>query len=206
MNKKSALLLLCLVPAIAFSQVSASMKAHLLFPTDSGKWSDVSSTATNAYTTQGKDKMGFNVGLSVKVKLMKILFIMPEVYYTSIEETFKEPLSQTTLRAQTNRVDIPVLVGLNMLGDNFAIFGGPVASYNLAKENKYEDFRENAESGFTAGYQFGAEIRIRKLILSGRYEGAVSEKHRYYINDISNRTIRYDNRGSMFLAGIGYKF
>ena len=61
---------------------------------------------------------------------------------------------------------------------------------------------------FTVGYQIGVQSEIKKVILSARYEGAFSKDQRKFINDVagSSQEINYDNRSSLFLLGLGYKF
>ena len=65
---------------------------------------------------------------------------------------------------------------------------------------------ENVENNFTVGYQFGAQVKIKNLLVSARYEGAFSDDERNFINSNTNQTIRYDNRNSLFMAGLGYQF
>lgn len=110
--------------------------------------------------------------------------------------------------AKSNRVDLPVLLGYNLLGETIGAFIGPVASYNLSTENTYDDFTENAKNSFTVGFQLGAQIQLKKLILNARYEGAFSEDQRDFINNITGDSymVRYDNRPSLFILGLGYKF
>lgn len=195
-----------LIVALSYGQVDVSVKANLLFPTGSPSWKNISQSAVDAYESGGKEKAGFNAGLAVKVGLISNLFIQPEIYYTTFSNKFTDPVSNTTLEAKSNRADLPILVGYDLLGETFGIFAGPVASYNLSKEDQYNDFKENAKNSFTLGYQFGAQLAIKKLIITGRYEGAFTEDQRDYINSNTNQTIRYDNRPSLFLAGVGYKF
>ncbi|WP_227587050.1 outer membrane beta-barrel protein [Chryseobacterium sp. MFBS3-17] len=190
----------------ATAQVSVSAKAHLLFPTDSPSWQNVTTVAEQAYETSGKSNVGFNAGLSVKINLISGLFVMPELYYTTFKNELTDPISKTTVEAKSNRADLPVLVGFNVLGESLGIYAGPVASYNLSTDNQYDDFVENARNEFTVGYQLGVQFKIQKLIFSGRYEGSISEDQREFINETTNQTIRYDNRPGMFLAGIGYQF
>ena len=195
------------ISAISFGQVAVAGKANLLFPTSSASWKDISSAATNAYNEAGKNNVGFNVGLSAKVSLPGSLFVMPEIYYTTFKNEFTDPNSNTTLEAKSNRVDVPVLLGYNLLGESLGVFIGPVASYNLSTDNQFNDFQENAKSNFTVGYQFGAQVQLRKLIINGRYEGAFSKDQRDFIDNTGVvQTIRYDNRPSLFIVGVGYQF
>lgn len=194
--------------SLAFGQISLSAKANAIFPTNSSSWKDISATTVNAYDQSGKNLAGFNIGLSAKVSLPTSLFLMPEIYYTTFKNSFTDPATNVKLEAKYNRVDVPVLLGYNILGETLGVFAGPVASYNLSKNDQYQDFQENASKEFTVGYQFGAQVQISKLILNARYEGSFSQDQRKYVSYIagSQRTIRYDNRPSFVSLGLGYKF
>lgn len=190
----------------ASAQIAVAAKANLLFPTDKPTWENVKAGAEEAFESNGKSNVGFNAGLSVKINLASGLFVMPELYYTSFKNEITDPLTNTTLEAKSNRADLPVLLGYNLLGDTAGIFAGPVASYNLSTENQYNDFIENAENNFTVGYQFGAQVKIQNIIITGRYEGSFTKDQRDFINKNTDAVIRYDNRPSMLLAGVGYQF
>ena len=190
----------------SFAQVKLSAKTNLLFKTDKPTWESIKGSAVTAYNESGKNNVGFNVGLSAKVNLPASLFLMPEIYYTTFKTDFEVPNTNTNIEVKSNRVDLPVLLGYNVLGDNLGLFIGPVASYNLSKDNQFNDFKENATKEFTLGYQFGAQVQIQKLIINGRYEGAFTKDQRDFINNNTNETIRYDSRPSLFLVGLGYEF
>ncbi|KIA84486.1 hypothetical protein OA84_02890 [Kaistella solincola] len=190
---------------LSTAQVTFAGKANLLFKTDSPSWKNIKSSAVSAYDQSGKNNVGFNVGLSAKIDLPASLFVMPEIYYTTFKNEFTVPETSTTIEAKSNRVDVPVLLGYRLLGDNLGVFIGPVASYNLSSDNQYKDFKENALKDFTLGYQFGAQVQIQKLILNARYEGAFTEDQREFINSTNNEVIRYDSRPSLFMVGIGYQ-
>ncbi|WP_297982841.1 outer membrane beta-barrel protein [uncultured Chryseobacterium sp.] len=197
----------------ASAQVSVSGKANLLFPTSSSKWKDISSSATNAYENVGKNNVGFNFGLSAKVSLPGSFFIMPEAYYTTFKNEYTDPNTNTTLEAKSNRVDVPVLLGYNLLGESLGAFIGPVASYNFAAKNEEYltspgRFAEKAKNEFTIGYQFGVQAKVRKLLVNARYEGAFTKDQRDFIENVADSysTIRYDNRQSLLILGLGYEF
>ena len=205
MTKLISSALICL-SVFASAQISFSLKANALFPTGSPSWKNISSTANDAYKSKGDNSAGFNIGLSAKIATPTHFFVMPELYYTS----FKNEISEdgTQLKAKSNRIDVPVLLGYNLLGETVGIFAGPVASYNLSTDNTYDDFRENAKNEFTVGYQFGAQVQLRKLIITARYEGAFTKDQRDFVNKTGatdNYTVRYDNRPSFFLVGLGIK-
>ena len=207
--KTNKILSIALLGATVFAsaQVKVSGRANLLFKTDKPTWENISNTATGTYNESGKNNAGFNFGLSAKVNLPLSLFLMPEIYYTTLKSEFTLPDNTgTTLEVKSNRVDVPVLLGYNVMGDMLGIFLGPVASYNLASENQFNDFKENAKNDFTVGYQFGAQVQLQKFIINGRYEGAFTDDKRDFINNNTNQTIRYDSRPSMLILGLGYQF
>ncbi|MCT2408318.1 porin family protein [Chryseobacterium antibioticum] len=188
----------------ASAQISLAGKANLIFPTGSPSWKNIKGTVNEAIEGTGKNNAGFNVGLSVKVALPGSFYVMPELYYTHFKNEFTT--ENTTFDVKSNRLDMPVLLGHNVLGDMLGVFVGPVASYNLSKENTYNDFKENVKNNFTVGYQFGAQLEIKKLIVNARYEGSFSKDERNFINKVSGSEIRYDNRPNLFLVGVGYRF
>ena len=205
--KTNKILSIALLGATIFAsaQVKLSGRANLLFKTDKPTWENISNTATGAYNESGKNNAGFNFGLSAKVNLPLSLFLMPEIYYTTLKSEFTEP-GGTTLEVKSNRVDVPVLLGYNVLGEMLGVFAGPVASYNLSTDNQFNDFKENAKNEFTVGYQFGAQVQLQRFIINGRYEGAFTDDQRDFINNNTNQTIRYDSRPSMLILGLGYQF
>ncbi|AZA52521.1 outer membrane beta-barrel protein [Chryseobacterium sp. G0201] len=190
----------------ATAQISLAGKANLIFPTGSPSWKNISNTASAAIENTGKNNVGFNIGLSLKASLPMSFFLMPELYYTTFKNEFTDPVSNTTFDIKNNRIDLPVLVGHKVVGDMLGVFIGPVASYNLSKEDTYNDFSENARDNFTVGYQFGAQLEIKKLIVNAKYEGAFGKDSRNFINKVSGEEIRYDNRPNLFMVGVGYKF
>lgn len=194
---------------MAFSQIQFGVRANLLFNTSSASWSDFKNTISDLTESKGKSNTGFNAGFSAKIDLpVTSLFVMPEIYYTSIKNTIEvtDANSKVELEAKNNRVDVPVMVGTNFLGKTLSAFIGPVFSYNLSKDNTFKDFKENATKDFTVGYQLGANATISKFVVNARYEGAFSKDERKFISSVSGSEIRYDNRPSFFILGLGYNF
>jgi hypothetical protein len=205
--KKSLLILGFLAFQFGNSQVKLSAKAHLAFPSSSSSWKDMQATLGNTFDEKGENKLGFNVGLSSKISLpVNSIFFMPEVYYTEFKNSFTLGKNNTVLEAKTQRIDVPLLVGVDLVKEYFGVFAGPVALFQLNKENWYNDFQETKAKKFALGYQLGAQITIDKLILSGRYEGAFSREERKFINQQTSQEIIYDNSPGVLLLGIGYQF
>lgn len=197
----------------ASAQISLAAKANVAIPTSSASWKNFKTAASNTVEQKGKNITGFNIGLSLKIDLPTALYLMPEIYYTNFsnEVTVQNDVNsaQTTIKAKNSRVDIPVLVGVNVLGNLLSAYAGPVGSFNLAKSDDFDNFVQKVDAKeFTVGYQLGVQSEIKKIILSARYEGAFSKDQRKFINNVagSNQEIDYDNRSSLFLLGVGYKF
>lgn len=206
---KSISIAALLVAGMASAQVSFAAKAHLLFPTGSASWKNISNAGVKAYDEKGKNNVGFNIGVSSKVDLPFSLFLMPEIYYTTFKDEFTDTFTNKTLEVKYNRIDVPVLLGYNVWGETIGVYVGPALSYNLSSENTYNDFSENAKNNFTVGLQFGAQVKISKLIVDARYEGAFSKNQRDFIyKNIADASynVRYDNRPSLLMLGVGYKF
>lgn len=197
----------------ASAQISFAGKANVLIPTSSASWKNLKSAVTDAVDEKGKNITGFNVGLSMKISTPTSFYVMPEVYYTNFsnEVTVDNDSNSesTTIKAKNNRVDVPVLLGYNLLGDMLSAYVGPVATFNLTKDDNFDNFiqRVNAKD-FTLGYQVGFQSELKSLIISAKYEGAFSKDERKFVNAVngSNQEISYDNRPSLFMLGLGYKF
>ncbi len=200
-----------LASVFAYSQVTFGVRANALFNTSSASWDNLKGTVNTAVEEKGDNATGFNVGLAAKIDFpVGGWFVMPEIYYTSFKNTV-ETTGDVELEAKSNRIDVPVLLGHNFLLGKLAAFVGPVASYNLSTDNSYADFKENGTKEFTLGYQIGAQATLSDFVLNARYEGAFSKDSRKYVSAgadaFGNTTeIRYDNRPSMFILGVGYNF
>lgn len=204
--KKILFAALLAVGTMASAQIQFGLRANALFNTSSPSWENISNTATGAFENP-KSATGFNVGVSAKISMpLGALFIMPEIYYTQFknEVVFKNASAQPiSLAAKSKRLDIPVMVGLDIIKP-LGVFIGPVFSTNLGDASTYGAFKEEIKDDFTVGYQFGANLRISKLVVNARYEGAFSKDQREFLGE--NASIKYDSRPSFFIVGLGYNF
>ncbi len=192
---------------MSFAQVNLGVKANLLYRSDSPTWTTIKNGTTTVFNEKGKNSVGYNFGLSAKIDTPLGIFVQPELYYTTFKNEYT--VDNTTIEAKNNRVDLPVLVGYNILGKMLGIYAGPVASYNLSTDNQWNDFKENATKDFTVGYQFGAQATISKLVFSAKYEGAFSKDQREFIATNladTEKKVTYDSRPSLLIFGIGYNF
>lgn len=203
MKKIFSIIALCGL-SFSYAQISLAAKANLLIPTSSASWDNIS----NAIAQKGSNAAGFNVGLSLKISTPTKFFVQPELYYTNFKSSADVTVSgvTTNVEAKSSRLDLPVLVGMNVVGNLLGIYAGPVASVHLNKNETFGQFAEDIKNNFSMGYQLGAQAEISKLIFTARYEGAFSSDQRKFINSVTGSEVNYDSRPSFFIVGLGYKF
>ncbi len=190
----------------ASAQMSLAAKFNVLFPAGNGSWKALSTTGNEIWETKGKNNTGFNVGLSLKLDFKSNWFLMPELYYTSIKS--EATAYNQSFAAKSHTIDIPVLLGYNLLDKKLGVYAGPMGSFHLSKDNTYNDFKERFKSkDYAMGYQVGAQIMVSKFIFSARYQGAFSNNERIYDDTSTAQTVTYnDKKKGYVFAGIGYKF
>ncbi len=110
------------------------------------------------------NNLGYNVGMFGKVMLGPV-FLRPELGYTHL----KTEINSQQLRTQ--RLDAPVLVGLNVLGSIVSVFAGPSIHYTIQDELRSFDYEK-----WNAGYQFGAGLNLGNIGIDIRYERELDSK------------------------------
>ncbi|SHI39489.1 Outer membrane protein beta-barrel domain-containing protein [Cruoricaptor ignavus] len=210
----SAIALAC--SGIASAQfVSFSAKANLLVPVAKADWKQGYAAAKETISRKGENSTGFNIGLSSKINLPMSLYVMPEVYYTHFKNEITEAAYNEKIKASSNRLDIPVLVGYKIWGNLISTHTGPVLSYNFSpksediSDDSYQHFYEDSEKNLNVGWQFGFQSEIKKLVLSLKYETALSKEKRKFVEKVMDgggyNNISYDYRPAFVMLGIGYK-
>lgn len=205
MKKILSLSLLALSLSLS-AQMSFAAKFNVLFPAGNASWKNISNSVTQSVEAKGRNNVGFNLGLSLKLNLTPSWFLMSELYYTSIKSEYTA--YNVNFAAKSHTLDVPVLVGHNFLGDKVGVYAGPMFSYQLSKDNTYNEFVERFKSkDYKLGYQVGAQLLVKKFIFSARYQGAFNSDERIYTDTAHNQTVTYDNKNTaVIFAGIGYKF
>ncbi|SNR96652.1 Outer membrane protein beta-barrel domain-containing protein [Belliella buryatensis] len=107
---------------------------------------------------------GYNVGLFGKIEVGP-LFVRPELAYTQLNSE----INSTQLR--TERLDMPLLVGLNVLGPVVSFFGGPALHYTIQDDLKSLEYDK-----YNMGYQFGIGLNFNNLGLDIRYERELNDQ------------------------------
>ena len=147
-------------------------------------------------------KIGYHLGVFGKIELAKI-YIRPELTYTRTTSNYE--LNGNSTDFDISKIDVPVLVGINLIGP-LHVFAGPAFQYQL--ENDLEGLSINdAEDDFTIGLHAGVGVNLGRLGLDVRYERGFSENEAEFIgNNIENIDGRVDSRPSQVIFALSLKF
>ena len=105
-----------------------------------------------------RSNLGYHLGIFGKINAGPVFF-RPEVYYTQLNSEIN------TVKLTTQRLDAPILVGINLFGPLVSVFAGPSLHYFIEDELRNFDY-----SKYNAGYQFGVGLNLGNLGLDLRYE------------------------------------
>ena len=134
-------------------------------------------------------RYGYHIGGFAEIGIIRKLTIQPEVlfnqYSTTLDSSFKSVyenvLSSEQAHVKLNYLTIPILLNYRLIGPLY-LQAGPAFSI-LMDQNK--NFLQNGGEAFKNG-DFsmigGAQVRIAKIYLSGRYVVGLAN-----INDIDNQ-------------------
>ncbi len=148
---------------------------------------------------------GYHAGIFYKTSFAGV-FLQPEVLYTKIntDYTSRNAGSNQNYNFEVQKLDIPVLLGLNIVGPlNLKI--GPSFQYilNTGFEDNNIDF-EDPEKDFTVGYQLGAGITLGQVGLDIRYEGAFTENTIVSSAAMQDAGFTVDSRPSQLILSISF--
>jgi opacity protein-like surface antigen len=212
--KKLLIAAACVAGFSASAQIKFGVRGNVLLNSSKFDYNNLSSSNI-ANTLETSKRAGFNLGFSTKIDIPVLgWFVMPEIYFTNFSNKITEQNTNQSSSFNNSRIDIPVLFGKNILVDNFGLFAGPVASYQLTTANSLninsnsslKDLTEKASNKFTFGYQVGAHLILSNYVLNARYEGAFSQTQRNLINTVADTRANFDERQNLIILGLGYNF
>lgn len=137
------------------------------------------------------NNLGFNLGIFGKVNLGPI-FLRPELSYTQLNSEVN------SIKLTTQRLDAPLLVGINVLGPLFSVFAGPSIHYTIQDELRSFDYEE-----INAGYQFGMGLNLGSVGVDLRYERELNNRE-IDVNQVFNGS--GDFRFQQLILGLSIKF
>ncbi|HSJ69503.1 MAG TPA: outer membrane beta-barrel protein [Anditalea sp.] len=108
------------------------------------------------------NNLGFHAGAFGKLNLGPI-YLRPELVYGEMRTELDGN------KYLTQRMDAPLLVGLNLFGSLVSVFAGPSFHYTL-KDDLINYNHSPDDKRFNAGYQAGVGLNLGRIGLDLRYE------------------------------------
>ena len=201
MNKRILVLsmALLLTAFYANAQSGFGIKGGLSYNSN-GELSEFSSETSTIFKNEGKGKSGYNVGIYGKMELGPI-YLRPELVYTKTTSEY-ELNTGGTEDYKIARLDMPVLVGLKLIGP-LSIFAGPAFQYTL--ENDFKDIQyDRIDNDFTVGFNFGAGLDLGRLGLDVRYERGFNKNEATFIEN-NTTSYRLDSRPEQIIFSLSYR-
>jgi len=138
-----------------------------------------------------RENMGYHLGIFGKINAGPV-FIRPEVNYTNLTSEINQ------VKLTTQRLDAPLLVGINLLGQVVSVFAGPSLHYYIN-----DDLRSFDYDKYNTGFQVGVGLNLGNLGLDLRYERILDGQ----TIDIDNvLTGSGDFRFQQLMLGLSLKF
>lgn len=149
---------------------------------------------TNELQIENADKnIGFHLGVFAKLDAGPI-YLRPEFVFTRTSSAY------TVENLIISKLDVPVLVGLDILGP-LSIFLGPDFQYILS--NNFGDLNiEDPENQFTVGAQFGLGLNFEGFGIDIRYERGLTENE-VLLTGVEDS--RIDTRPEQIILGLSVK-
>lgn len=194
---KKAILIICLMAgAVTYAQSGSGLgiKGGLNFGANGD-----ASIGENLGNIGSDSKVGFHAGLFGKLDF-GTLYFRPELVYTKLNSEYDYQAG--TSKFEMSKLDMPLLVGLNILGP-LHVFAGPSLQYIL--DTDLEDIElEDVKNDFTIGFNIGAGVNLSdQLGVDLRYERGFSDNEAEFTNVPDGRV---DTRPSQLILGLSYKF
>ncbi|PZV84656.1 outer membrane protein with beta-barrel domain [Algoriphagus aquaeductus] len=140
---------------------------------------------------------GYHVGVFGRIGAGGF-FVQPELLFTQTSGKFLN--DQDQIKAEFNRLDVPVMVGMRFF-KLLRLQAGPIASLNInSKLKEAGNTIDNVEfKNATLGYQAGLGIDLGNLSVDAKYEGGLSK----WTENIGN--FDTDNRINQWVLSVGFR-
>ncbi|WP_111707542.1 porin family protein [Lutibacter citreus] len=199
MKKRSLLFTLIFLTSIVFvnAQNGFGIKAGLNYNSN-GELKDASSEIGNIIENKGERKSGYNVGVFGKINLGAI-YLRPELVYTKTTSQYKLN-SENTEDYKISKIDVPVLVGLKVIGP-LHVFAGPAFQYILKNDLKGIDIKD-VENEYSVGINIGASLEFGRFGIDARYERGLNENEADFSK--ADKTFKLDSRPDQLIFSLSY--
>lgn len=201
MKKKIVLFSVLFLTTIYFAtaQSGYGIKAGISYNSN-GELKEFTSEVTNAYKDGGKGKSGFNLGFYGKLDLGPV-YLRPELVYTKTTSEYVLNEGGSSEDYKISKLDVPVLVGINLLGP-IDIFAGPAFQYYLKNDLKGIEISD-VDNNFTMGVNIGASVELGRIGLDIRYERGLSENEAEWTN--AGKDFKLDSRPEQIIFSLSYR-
>lgn len=183
------LLFLATLSSTAYAQTANGFgfKVGLNYNANGNYFQSVSNNAENP-----DRNIGFHFGLFGKFG--KQVYFKPEVVYTSTKSDYTDD------SFKMQKVDVPLLVGLKVLGP-ISVFGGPSFQYILDTEFDGVSIN-NIDKDLSVGLNFGIGLNLNKIGIDVRYERGFSNNEANFLNNNNIDTSRLDTRPDQLILSL----
>ena len=179
------------------AQSDFGIKAGLSYNSN-GDLKEFTSEVDQIYKDEGKGKSGFNVGFYGKLDLGAI-YVRPDLVYT--QTTSEYEFNSQVEDYKLSKIDVPVLVGLNLFGP-LNVFAGPAFQYILDNDLKGLEY-ESIKNEFTIGLNIGVSVELGKLGIDVRYERGLSSNEARWTK--ASETFTLDTRPEQIIFSLSYR-
>lgn len=160
---------------------------------------NVLSIDTDDVLHKAKSIQGYHGGLWVK--LGDDFFVKAELVYTHFKNEFSDP---TLYTIRTNKIDIPVVVGIKILGPLY-VFAGPDFQYIVNQDFTENGITESQETfeNFTTGLHLGVGVAFGRFSLDLRWDKGLTQNSIDIVNEkVANYNFTVDNRPNQLLLSL----
>ena len=153
---------------------------------------------------------GYHFGVFSEIKI-PIFYIRPELVYTHTESSYKlkgdsPDISNSEADLSINKIDIPILVGIKILGLG-RIFAGPSFQYIISSDLDVDDLKEINSDDFGTNVQIGVGLELGRIGADIRWEQGLSDLEAEYKSKIdSSNKVRVDTSPQQVIFSVYYKF
>jgi hypothetical protein len=213
MKKILAIILITFVAIPVFAQFKFGIKAGLSTNSIDMKETGNIVGSLGTYNIKGlaTTNYGFHGGIFLRLTILKVTFIQPEVLFATSNYTFKIKNVNTnlidTIGQKLSTLTIPLMVGVKF--GAIRINAGPVGNIAIGSPGalvKDDPNMQGLYNKMSIGYQAGLGLDLfKKLTIDVRYEGSL-QKYQAQIKQAVGGTVNLDSRPNAFLFSLGYMF
>lgn len=200
MKKNSIVFVIMLITTLTSinAQSSWGIKGSLLYNSNGELVNDAGAIIDK----KGAGESGFNVGIYGRLDLGPI-YIRPELVYSQASSEYLiDPDMDTTESYKMSSIDLPVLVGIRLIGPlNLNV--GPAFKYITNNKLKGLEFNE-IKNNVTVGLNIGASVNLGRLGIDVIYDRGINANEADFIGETTDK-FTLDTRQSQIRVGVSYR-